>query len=227
MPARLHLASMSESAESSPRVDSPITVILADDHPGLRRSLRLLLDGEQDVDVIAEASDLSTLVHQVHGHLPRVLVLGLPNKSSVETVSRLRAQVPATEIVVMTMQESPLFARQAIDAGAIGFMLKDRADSELLTAIRCAASGDEYVSARVASGLEALRWAVGDDGLSPRETEVLRLIALGHTSAEIATKLRLSRRTVDTHRARIHRKLGLTTRAELVQFALRHGLIGT
>jgi two-component system, NarL family, response regulator NreC len=229
MPARLHLASRSQSVESSPQLGVPIGVVLADDHALVRRSLRLLLEREEDVEIVAEASDLSAVMRQVHGRLPHVLVLDLrlPNGSSVETIRRLRAQVPTTEIVVMTMEESPLFAQHAIDAGAIGFVLKDKADSELLTAIRCATQGDEYVSPRVAAGLDALRRAVGGDGLSPRETEVLRLIALGHTSAEIAAKLHLSRRTVETHRARIHRKLGLTTRAELVQFALGRHLIGT
>src|SRR5207302_10378800 len=128
--------------------------------------------------------------------------------------------------VVLTMEESPLFAQKAIDAGAIGFVAKDRADTELVTAIRLAARGEEYVSARVASGLKALRRATGDDGLTPRETEIVRMIALGHTSAEIAGQLHLSRRTVETHRARIHNKLGFRNRAELVQFALRRRLIG-
>jgi two-component system, NarL family, response regulator NreC len=229
MTAHLHLASGSGGAEFSSRLDMPIGVVLADDHALVRRNLRLLLEREEDIEVIAEASDLSAVMRQVHGRLPHVLVLDLrlPNGSSVEAVRRLREQVPATEIVVITMEESPLFAQQAIDAGAIGFVLKDKADSELLTAIRCATRGDEYVSPRVAAGLEGLRRAVGGDGLSPRETEVLRLIALGHTSAEIAAKLHLSRRTVETHRARIHRKLGLTTRAELVQFALGRHLIGS
>ncbi len=228
MSARLRLAVASDSAESSARAQSPITVVLADDHARLRQSLRRLLDGEDDVDVVAEASDLATVVRQVHGCLPRVLVLDLqlPNGSSIETIRRLREQVPGTEIVVMTMEESPLFAQHAIDAGAVGFVLKDKADSELLSAIRHAARGEEFVSARVAAGLEALRRAVGGDGLSPRETEVLRLIALGYTSVEIAAKLHLSRRTVETHRARIHRKLGLSTRAELVRFALGRHLIG-
>src|SRR5262249_54225718 len=130
-----------------------------------------------------------------------------------------------TEIVVLTMEQSPAFARQAIDAGAVAFVMKDRADSELPEATRRAARGEEYVSPHVAAGLDALRRTVGD-GLSPRETEVLRLIALGPTSAEIARKLHLSRRTIETHRASIHRKLGLPTRAELVQFALRRHLIG-
>jgi len=202
--------------------------VLADDHAVVRRSLRLMLGREEDVEVIAEASDLWGAVRQVQGHLPRVLLLDLrlPNGSSVEIIRRLRARAPDTEIVVITMEESPLFAQQAIDAGAVGFVLKDKADSELLTAVRRAARGDEYVSPRVAAGLHALRRAIGGDGLSPRETEVLRLIALGHTSPEVAGKLHLSRRTVETHRARIHRKLGLTTRAELVRFALGRRLIG-
>jgi two-component system response regulator NreC len=125
------------------------------------------------------------------------------------------------------MEASPLFAQHALDAGAVGFVLKDRADSELPEAIRRAAQGGEYISPRVAAGLDALRRAVSGDGLSPRETEILRLIALGHTSAEIAGTLHLSRRTVETHRARIHRKLGLATRAELVRHALRRHLLVT
>jgi two-component system, NarL family, response regulator NreC len=203
-------------------------VVLADDHAGVRRNLRLLLDGEDDVEVIAEAADLSTVIHHVHGHLPHVLVLDLemPNGSSIEAIRRLRSHVPDTEIVVMTMETSAVFAQQAIDAGAVGFVLKDRADGELPTAVRSAARGEEYISPHLAAGLEALRRSVHEDGLSPREIEVLRLIALGHTSAEIASKLHLSRRTVETHRARIHRKLGLGTRAELVRYALGRHLIG-
>ena len=123
------------------------------------------------------------------------------------------------------MEDSPQFARQALDAGAIGFVLKDRADDELVAAVRCAARGDEYVSPRVAAGLEALQHATGTGELSPREIEILRLIALGYTSREIATKLHVSRRTVETHRARIHRKLGLGTRAELVRFALARHMV--
>ena len=207
----------------------PIRVVLADDHTLMRRSLRLLLDGEDDVEVVAEASDLAMVVSHVGRHRPNVLVadLRLPTGSSIDAIRKLRAQAPDTEVVVLTMDESPLFAQHAMDAGAIGYVLKDRADSELLTAIRCAANGEEYVSARVATGLDALRKAVDRDSLTPREIEVVRLVALGLTSAEIAVKLRLSRRTVETHRARILDELGLSTRAELVQFALRRRLIGT
>ncbi len=194
----------------------------------MRRNLRLVLDVEDDVDVIAEAADLSSVVRHVHAHLPHVLVLDLqlPNGSSIEAIRRLRELVPDTEIVVITMETSAVFAQQALDAGAVGFVLKDRADGELPAAVRRAVRGEEYISPQVEARLEALRRSVCGDGLSPRETEVLRLIALGHMSAEIAGNLHLSRRTVETHRASVHRKLGLATRAELVQFALRRHLIG-
>jgi two-component system response regulator NreC len=204
-------------------------VILADDHVVARRNLRVVLEHEDGVEVTAEAADLSTVIRNVAGHLPRVLVLDLrlANGSSIATIRRLREQVPATEIVVLTMEESPAFAQQTLDAGAIGFVAKDRADHELPIAVRRAARRLEYVSPRLAARLEALRTAANGDGLSSRETEVLRLIALGHTSAEIANKLSLSRRTVETHRARIHNTLRLTTRAQLVGYALARHLIGS
>ena len=141
-----------------------------------------------------------------------VLDLRMPNGSSIETIRRLREQVPGTEIVVLTMEESAAFAQQALDAGAVGFVLKDRADEELPEAVRRAAAGRNTSARAWQRDSRRCGEAVTRDGLSPRETEVLRLIALGHTSAEIAAKLHLSRRTVETHRARIHRKLGLETR---------------
>lgn len=186
-----------------------------------------MLDRENDVEVVAEAADLSTVMHKVNHHVPHVLVLDLqmPNGSSLETIRTLRERMPDTEIVVLTMDLSPAFAQAALTAGAVGFVLKDRSDVELPAAIRAASRGRQYVSPYVAAGLEGLRRTTNGDGLSPRETEILRLIALGHTSAEIARKLHLSRRTVETHRAHIHSKLGLRTRADLVQYALRLELL--
>jgi len=211
-----------------PPTGSPIRIVLADDQLAVRRSLRLRLEGENDVDVIAEAGDLFTAIRHVKNHVPHVLILDvrMPGGSSIEAIRRLRAEVPETEILVLTIEDSPVFAQQAIDAGAVGYVLKDGADGELSHAVRCAARGEAYVSPRVAARLDALRRAVDRDGLSPREIEVLRLIALGLTSGEISEKLHLSRRTVDTHRRRIHRKLGLGKRSELVRYALARNLIG-
>lgn len=206
----------------------PITVVLADDHAAVRRNLRQLLDREHDMTVVAEAADLSTVARRVHQHRPHVLVLHLamPGGSSLETIERLRAVVLDTEVVVLTMEPSPTLAKQAFEAGAVGFVLKDRADDELPKAVRTAAAGGEYISPRIAPALDALRQGVSGNGLTSREVEVLRLIALGHTSAEIADTLHLSRRTVEAHRAHIHHKLRTRTRAELVRFALDRHLIG-
>jgi two-component system response regulator NreC len=227
MSPRLHLASTPAAGHAGPAVTVPIRVVLADDHRLMRRGLRLLLDTEHDVEVVAEADDIASVVRHVHNDQPEVLVLdlGMPGGSSIEAISSLRKQVPKTHIVVLTMEESPVFAQRTFAAGAVGFVTKDRADGELAQAVRAAAKGEEYISPRVAARLEALRDSMQADHLTPREVEVLRLIALGHTSVEVAEKLHLSPRTVETHRANIHRKLGLATRAELVRYALRRGLL--
>jgi two-component system response regulator NreC len=194
----------------------------------VRRNARLLLERENDVEVIAEAGDLFTAIRHLNGHLPHVLVLDLQlsDGSGIEAVRRIRAQVPETEIVVTTMQDDPAYAQAIFDAGVVGYVLKEDAAAALLTAVRLAASGERFVSPRVAGRLDALRRSVDDDGLSPREADVLRLIALGFTSAEISEKLHLSTRTVESHRRRIHRKLGLLRRHELVDYALSRGLVG-
>jgi two-component system response regulator NreC len=227
MASHLHLA-RSPGEPQAVVENAHIRVLLADDHALMRRSLRLLLDGEEGLEVIAEADDLAAVTRHVHAHEPHVLVLDLsmPDGSSIAAISRLREQAPDTQIVVMTMDENPVFAQRAFAAGALGFVAKDLADGELPQAVRAAARGEEFVSPRVAARLDALNRSITDDALSPREVEVLRLIALGHTSVEIGRKLHLSPRTVETHRANVHRKLGLATRAELVRYSLRRGLLG-
>jgi two-component system, NarL family, response regulator NreC len=228
MTASLHLAELPTSPARTDRASAPIQLVVADDHHVVRRALRLWLESEKDVEVIAEAGDIPTAIHHVKRHLPHVLLLDLrmPNGSSIEAIRRLREEVPETQIVVATTEESPLFARQALDAGAVGYVLKDNADTELKEAVRRAARGETYVSPCVAARLDGVRRAAQDDGLSPRETDVLRLIALGLTSAEMSGRLHLSRRTVESHRRRIHRKLGLSKRSELVRYALARHLIG-
>jgi len=220
---------MAASAQPQPSgLSEPINVVLADDHQIVRRNLRLLLARERDVAVVAEAGDVSTTMRHVTGHRPHVLLLDLrtSNGSSLELIRRLLAQAPETEIVVVTMEDSPAFAHAAIDLGAIGYVLKENADSDLPLAIRCAARGEEFVSPHVEARLDALRRSVNGDGLSQRETEVLRLLALGFTTNEIADELCLSPRTVESHRLRVHRKLGLAKRWELVNYALARHLIG-
>jgi two-component system, NarL family, response regulator NreC len=223
----LHLAAVAPDEDTAVRPDIPIKVILADSHSGVRRSLRRLLDREQDVEVVAEGADLSAVMHKVQRHIPHVLVLDLhmPNGSSLEAIRTLRERTPDTEIVAITMEISPAFAQAALAAGAVGFVLKDRSDEELPAAIRAAARGGTYVSPQVAAGLEGLRRATNGDRLSSRESEVLRLIALGYTSAEIAQNLHLSPRTIETHRSHIRDKLGLKTRADLVHYTLGRELL--
>jgi two-component system, NarL family, response regulator NreC len=229
MASHLHLAPSPAETGSAVSAASPIRVLLADDHALTRESVRMLLDSEENMEVIAEATDLASVARHIHGHQPHVLVLDLnmPGGSSIEAISQLRERSPETQIVVMTMEDSAVFAQRAFASGAVGFVLKDLADTELPEAIRAAARGEEYVSPSMASRLDALHRALTEDRLSAREVEVLRLIALGHTSVEIARKLHLSPRTVETHRARIHQKLGLGTRAELVRYALGRGLLGS
>ena len=193
----------------------------------MRNSLRLSLEGEADLEVVAEAPDISSVVRRVHGFLPHVLVLdlGMPGSGSIELLQRLRRQVPEARVVVLTMADDPTFARRVLDAGAQGFVVKETAAVDLPVAVRNAARGERYVSHGVHARLSALHDPPADARLTPRELEVLRLIALGYTSVEGAGKLDLSPRTIETHRARIHRKLGVATRAELVAYALEHGLV--
>jgi two-component system, NarL family, response regulator NreC len=209
------------SAERADR--SQTTVVIADDHTVVRQGLRMLIDNADGMQVIAEAGTVPDAERMTRAHRPTVLVLDLnmPGGSSLEAIPRLRDQVA---IVVLTMQDDPAFARQALQAGALAFVLKEAADEELLEAIRLAADGATYLNPRLGAKLAAAPPA--DEGpLTERERDVLRLIALGHTNTEIAEQLFLSTRTVETHRAHIQQKIRRTTRAELVRYALEHGLV--
>ena len=163
----------------------------------------------------------------VHGHHPDVLVLDLnmPGGSTLEAIPTIREQSPDTQIVVLTMQQEPVFARHALSAGAIGYVLKEAADEELVEAVRRAAAGESYLNPRLGARLASEPQSGLPGDLSEREVDVLRLIALGHTNAEVAEQLYLSVRTVETHRAHIQQKLRLSSRAELVGYALERGLI--
>jgi two-component system response regulator NreC len=206
----------------------PITIVLADDHRVVRSGLRVLLNSDGRFTVLGEAGDVAGTVQQVRDCHPRELVhdLNMGGESSLETIPRLRADWPETQIVVLTMQEEPAFARAALRAGALGYVLKDAADDELMNAVLLAASGQTYLNPQLGARLAAQPPEDSrPDNLSPRETEVLTLIALGHTNTEIAASLCLSARTVESHRAHIQQKIGSTTRAELVGYARRRGLL--
>ncbi len=222
---------MSGSAEPAPEgeVGQTIRIVLADDHQVVRSGLKLVLDAEDGFEVVAEASDVESARRYVRGHHPAVLVLDLnmPGGSSLEAIPQLREESPDTQIVVLTMQQEPAFAREALGAGALGYVLKEAADEELVEAVRNAAAGEHYLNPRLGARIASEPPTGPPDDLSQREAEVLGLIALGHTNAEIAARLFLSVRTVETHRSHIQQKLRLSTRAELVGYALERGLIDT
>jgi two-component system, NarL family, response regulator NreC len=205
------------------------SVIIADDHAVVRKGLRLLIDAEPGLKVVAEAGTVPDAMMKTRALRAGVLVLDLnmPGGSSLEAIPRIREEAPSTAIVVLTMQNDPAFARQALQAGAAGFVLKEAADDELLEAIRQASSGGTYLNPTLGARLAAAppEPAGPPDDLSDRELSVLRLIALGHTNSEIARTLHLSVRTVESHRAHIQQKTRRSSRAELVRYALEHELV--
>ncbi len=206
-----------------------ITIVIADDHQVVRAGLRLLLEAEEGFEVVAEAGDVASTERRVSAYHPRVLILDLnmPGESSLPAIPRLRENAPGTQIVVLTMQNDPAFARESLRAGAIGYVLKEAADSELVQAVRLAAEGRTYLNPELGARLAAEPPTPSGppDDLSGRELEVLKLIALGHTNGEIAQTLYLSVRTVESHRAHIQQKTGRTTRADLVAYARDHNIL--
>jgi two-component system response regulator NreC len=203
-----------------------IRIVLADDHQVVRRGLQMLLADVPDFEVVAEAGDVDSARRYVRGHKPTVLVvdLNMPGGSVLEAIPLMRQETPGTQIVVLTMQEDPAFAREALRAGALAYVLKEAAENELVEAVRRAASGEIYLNPQLGARIAAEPPPGPPDDLTDREVDVLRRIALGHTNREIAEQLYLSVRTVETHRQHIQRKLGLDSRAELVSYALKHGM---
>ncbi|MGB7685810.1 MAG: response regulator transcription factor [Solirubrobacterales bacterium] len=206
--------------------EAPITIVLADDHAVVRGALKALLEGQVDFEVVGEAADIRSAKAAVADLQPGVLILdvNMPDGLAVDAVADLRREAPGTEIVLLTVERAPTLARRAIEAGARAYLVKDAAHLELVDAVRRASEGREYLPAAVVAGLE--EEGEGESAvLSPREAEVLRLMALGNTNRGIAEQLSLSVRTVETHRAHVQQKLGLVSRSELTRYALAHGLI--
>ena len=203
-----------------------VSIVLADDHAVVRSALRLLLEAEPDLEVVAEAGDIESTVRYVRGHKPDVLVLDLnmPSGRSLGAVPEMLEASPGTSVVVLTMETDPSYAREAIQTGVLGYVLKEAVDEELVSAVRLASAGKTYLQPELGAKLAA---GAGEfaDGLSERELEIVRLIALGHTNTEIAEQLFLSVRTVESHRAHVQQKLKLNKRSDLVRYALERGLL--
>jgi two-component system, NarL family, response regulator NreC len=205
-----------------------IRLVLVDDHEVVRSGLRRVLEAQPGWSVEAEAGDIDRALRAVLGHKPDVLVLdlNLGGVSSLEYIPELLERSPATRIVVLTMQTEPAYARDALRAGASAYVLKESAEEELVTAVKAAAEGQTYLTPRVGAMIAAEPPSnEADRDLTHREEEILRLLALGHTNGEVADQLFLSRRTIETHRANIQRKLDLSTRAELTRYAIEHKLL--
>jgi two-component system response regulator NreC len=211
--------------------DTKISILVVDDHAVVRSGLKLLLQGEADFEVVGDAGNAEQAVLRAGLLKPDVVLLDvvMPGKSGLEAAPEVIDASPQSKILVLSMQDDPSYVREAFSAGAHGYVLKEAADTELVHAVREVAAGNRYVhpalGARLASADAQARRDAEGDPLSDREREVLRLLALGHTNQEIAKMLYISVRTAETHRAHIMQKLSLSTRAELVRWALSRGLL--
>ncbi len=210
---------------------SEIRVVIVDDHAVVRSGLKLLLDAEEDIEVVGEAGNLQEAVFRTRALKPDVVLMDvvMPGASGIEATPAVLKEHSAARVLVLSMQDDPTYVREAFAAGASGYVLKEAADEEVVGAIRDVAGGGRYVHPALGARLVAAdaeeRARSEADPLTEREREVLRLLALGHTNQEIAKSLFLSVRTVETHRAHIMQKLRLSTRAELVHYAMEQGLL--
>ena len=210
---------------------APIRVLVVDDHAVVRTGISLLLAAEDDLEPVGEAGSTREAIFEARTTKPDVILLDvvMPDGSGIDAIPQLLHEQPEVKVLILSMQDDPRYVREAFAAGASGYVLKEAADVEVVNAIREIAAGGRYVhpelgARMIAADAEAARRAERDP-LSDREREVLALLALGHTNQEIAKQLYISVRTAETHRAHIMQKLGLTTRAELVRYAIAQGLL--
>jgi two-component system response regulator NreC len=206
-------------------------VLIVDDHAVVRSGLRLVLESADDIEPVGEAGTAKDAIFEARSTKPDVILLDvvMPDQSGIEVIPQLLHENPKAKILVLSMQDDPQYLREAFAAGASGYVLKEAADSEVVAAVREVAGGGRYVHPELGARLVAAeteeRRRAQEDPLSDRENEVLHLLALGHTNQEIAKQLFISVRTAETHRAHIMQKLRLSSRAELVRYALEHGLL--
>jgi two-component system response regulator NreC len=213
----------------------PVRVLLCDDHAVLRAGLRALLDGERGIEVVGEAENGLTAVEQAVALRPDVALLDItmPELDGLTATQRIQRAAPQVKVLVLTMHDDPQYLFRALEAGASGYVLKRAAEADLIDAIRTVSVDEAFFAPAAARTLIAdylARRERGDlppppEKLTPREEDVLRLLAIGYTNAEIAEELVISAKTVETHRAHILDKLGLRKRAELVRYARAQGLL--
>jgi two-component system response regulator NreC len=217
---------------SEPDRDHPvIRALIVDDHAVVRSGLRKVLEAEVDIEVVGEAGDARHAVFETRAKKPDVVLMDvvMPGKSGIEAIPDVLHNAPEARVLMLSMQDDARYVREAFEAGASGYVLKEAADTDVVAAVREVAAGGRYVhptlGARLVAAEARERKRAAEDPLSDRERDVLRLLALGHTNQEIAHRLYISVRTAETHRAHIMQKLRLTTRAELVRHALDQGLL--
>ena len=217
---------------------SKIKLLLADDHAVLRAGLKTLFSAQPDIEVIAEAADGEETVRKSLESAPDIVLMdiSMPKLSGLEATRQIKRGNPAIKVLVLTMHEDEGYLYQMLRAGANGYVPKKAADTELLDAIRATYRGEHFIHSSMTTGLvtdlrdkKVISPAEKEehDGLSKREREVLRFLAMGHTNQEIANILCLSIKTVETYKARVKEKLGLQGRAELVRYAIQTGLLDT
>lgn len=212
-----------------------IRVLIADDHTIVREGIRMILTSQPDIEVVGEAANGQEAIDLTRKLRPDVVVMdiSMPGVSGIHATKTIKAEMPEVNVLALTMHEDETYVFQLLKAGASGYVLKRGAASDLVNAVRAASKGEAFLYPsvakavvqdylqRVEAGEERERW----DGLTQREREILKLIAEGYTNQEIAQKLYISVKTVQTHRAHILEKLGLHDRTELVRYAIRKGLI--
>ena len=212
-----------------------IRILLADDHTILRAGLKMMLNAQPDMEVVGEAPDGRQAIQEVQRLLPDIVLMDItmPDLSGIEATRQIKKALPDVKVLVLTMHENDEYVFQALRAGASGYMLKEAADTELISALHVVQSGQFYLSptaqsVMVGDYLQRVRTGEEKDSynsLTEREREILKLVAEGHTNNQIAEILVISPKTVDTHRTHVMDKLTLHSRAELVKYALRLGLL--
>jgi DNA-binding NarL/FixJ family response regulator len=206
-------------------------LVIADDHGVVRGGLRLLLDRQPDMEVVGEAADGAEAVAKVLAHRPDLCILDvqMPKLTGLQATREILAQAPDTDVLILSMHDDERYLFEALRAGAGGYVLKAQADHDLVDAVRAVSSGEPFLTSGAQRSL-VREWmadetAGPEEPLTPREQEVLKLIAEAHTNREIGEILHLSEKTVESHRGNLLRKLGMRDRVQLVRYAIRRGLI--